>query len=106
MATTANTSPVKGPELIGEANSSSPTFWSMKRVVLGAVVLVAVATGLSWWLYARQFETTGDAQVDGHFAQLSARATGTLLYVNPLVENDRFVTAGTELVRLDPRDYQ
>jgi membrane fusion protein (multidrug efflux system) len=62
--------------------------------------------GLSWWLHARQFETTDDAQVDGHFAQLSVRVTGTVLYVNPLVENDRYVTAGTVLVRLDPRDYQ
>ena len=61
---------------------------------------------LSWWLFARQFETTDDAQVDGHFAQLSARVTGTVLYVNPMVENDRLLTAGTELVRLDPRDYQ
>jgi len=106
MATTANTSPVKRPEPIGEVDSSSPKSWNIKRIVLGAMVLVALATGLSWWLYARQFETTDDAQVDGHFAQLSARVTGTVLYVNPLVENDRFVSAGTELVRLDPRDYQ
>jgi membrane fusion protein (multidrug efflux system) len=106
MATAANTSPAKGPELIGEADSSSPKSWNIKQFVLGAAVLVAATTGLSWWLYARQFETTDDAQVDGHFAQLSSRVTGTVLYVNPLVENDRYVTAGTGLLRLDPRDYQ
>ena len=61
---------------------------------------------LSWWLYAGQFETTDDAQVDGHFAQLSTRVSGTVVYVNPQVENDHYVTAGTVLVRLDPRDYQ
>jgi membrane fusion protein (multidrug efflux system) len=44
--------------------------------------------------------------VDGHFAQLASRVSGTVLYVNPLVENDRYVSAGTVLVRLDPRDYQ
>jgi len=106
MATTANTSPVKSPELIGETDHSNPKRWSIRRLVLGAVIVVAAGTGLSLWLNARQFETTDDAQVDGHFAQLSARVTGTVLYVNPLVENDRYVTAGTELVRLDPRDYQ
>ena len=106
MATTANASPVKDPELIGETDMSSPKRWSTKGIILGVLILVAAGTGLSWWFYARQFETTDDAQVDGHFAQLSARVTGTVLYVNPLVENDRYVTAGTELVRLDPRDYQ
>ena len=106
MATTANASPAKGPELLEAASAPSPGFWSLKRIIVSAALLVAAATGLSWWLYARQFETTDDAQVDGHFAQLSARVTGTVQYVNPLVENDRYVTAGTLLVRLDPRDYQ
>src|SRR5262249_42300371 len=38
--------------------------------------------------------------------QLSTRITGTVTYVNPLVENDRFVPAGTLLLQLDPRDYE
>jgi membrane fusion protein (multidrug efflux system) len=29
-----------------------------------------------------------------------------VLYVNPQVENDHFITAGTVLARLDPRDYE
>ena len=29
-----------------------------------------------------------------------------MTYVNPLVENDRFVPAGTLLLELDPRDYE
>jgi len=106
MATAANTSPTNGPEPNGETDSSSSKHWNVKLIVLGAVILVAVSAGLSWWLYVRPFESTDDAQVDGHFAQLSTRVTGTVVYVNPQVENDRFVAAGTELVRLDPRDYQ
>src|SRR5579863_549657 len=106
MATTVNASPVKGPETIDETPPPGRIIWNRKRIILAAGILVAAATGLSWWLFARQFETTDDAQIDGHFAQLSARVTGTVLYVNPLVENDRYVSAGTELVRLDPRDYQ
>ena len=85
---------------------SRPRFWTAKHIVFAAALLVACVGGLSWWLYARQFETTDDAEVDGHFAQLSTRVSGTVLYVNPLVEDDRYVTAGTVLVRLDPRDYQ
>ena len=106
MATTVNASPVKGAETINETPSPGRILWNRKRIILAAGILAATATALSWWLFARQFETTDDAQVDGHFAQLSARVTGTVLYVNPLVENDHYVSAGTELVRLDPRDYQ
>jgi membrane fusion protein (multidrug efflux system) len=106
MATAVNVAPAKGPELLDQSNHPSSRFWSIKRIILAAALLVAAAGGLSWWLHTRQFETTDDAQVDGHFAQLSTRVSGTVLYVNPQVENDRYVTAGTVLARLDPRDYQ
>jgi membrane fusion protein, multidrug efflux system len=106
MATTLNASPVKGPESISEASVPTEKPRSLKWIILATGVLALTAAGLSWWLFASRFETTDDAQVDGHFAQLSARVTGTVLFVNPLVENDRYVTAGTELVRLDPRDYE
>lgn len=106
MATAVNVAPQKGPELLDKSDVSSKGFWSTKRIILAAALLVASASGLSYWLYARQFETTDDAQVDGHFAQLSTRVSGTVLYVNPQVENDHYVTAGTVLARLDPRDYE
>jgi membrane fusion protein, multidrug efflux system len=77
-----------------------------KKVLAIALAGVGVLGSLGYWLYARNYESTDDAQVDGHFAQLSTRITGTVTYVNPLVENDRFVTAGTLLLELDPRDYE
>jgi membrane fusion protein (multidrug efflux system) len=76
-----------------------------KLFVVGLAVLVLAAVAL-YWLDARHFETTDDAQVDGHFAQVSTRISGTVTYVNPLVENDRFVQAGTLIMALDPRDYE
>ena len=106
MATAVNVAPAKGPELLDQSDFPSRRFWGIKRVILAAALLVAVASGLSYWLYARQFEITDDAQVDGHFAQLSTRVSGTVLYVNPQVENDHYVKAGTVLARLDPRDYE
>ncbi len=77
-----------------------------KRLIAMGLVLLAAVGGLLYWLHARHFETTDDAQVDGHFAVLSTRITGTVTYVNPLVENDRTVTAGTLLLELDPRDSE
>jgi membrane fusion protein (multidrug efflux system) len=106
MATAANASPINRPEAGDEAQIPANKVWSRKWILLAVALVIAGATGLSWWLYAGHFETTDDAQVDGHFAQLSSRVSGTVLYVNPLVENDRYVSAGTVLVRLDPRDYQ
>ncbi|MBV8451931.1 MAG: HlyD family secretion protein, partial [Deltaproteobacteria bacterium] len=77
-----------------------------KKVLAIALAAVGLLGALGYWLYVRHYESTDDAQVDGHFAQLSTRITGTVTYVNPLVENDRFVTAGTLLLELDPRDYE
>ena len=70
-----------------------------------AVALIAIAAS-SWWLHARRFESTDDAQIDGHINVVSSRITGTVLYVNPRVENNQHVEAGTLLLELDPSDYQ
>jgi membrane fusion protein, multidrug efflux system len=77
-----------------------------KRVLAIALAAAGLIGSVGYWSHARHFESTDDAQVDGHFAQLSTRITGTVTYVNPLVENDRFVPAGTLLLELDPRDYE
>jgi membrane fusion protein (multidrug efflux system) len=75
---------------------------------LGIVVLPALlaVAALGWWLHARNFETTDDAQIDGHFDAISTRVSGTVIAINPQVENDRSVTAGMLLMELDPRDYE
>src|SRR6516162_9411523 len=62
-----------------------------------AVALVAITASL-WWLHARHFETTDDAQVDGHIDVVSSRIAGTVAYVNPRVENNQYIEAGTLLV--------
>jgi membrane fusion protein (multidrug efflux system) len=72
-------------------------------ILLSALLLVAA---LGWWLHARNFESTDDAQIDGHFDAISTRISGTVIAINPQVENDRFVTAGMLLMELDPRDYE
>jgi membrane fusion protein, multidrug efflux system len=69
--------------------------------------MTGIAAGASaLWLESRGFETTDDAQVEGHLDSVSSRITGTVAYINPKAENNQFVKAGTLLVELDPRDYE
>jgi len=90
-----------------ETQDKTPTrTTALKRLLILVLVAVGLVGGLAYWLHARHYEFTDDAQIDGHFAQLSTRITGTVTYVNPLVENDRHVPAGTLLLELDPRDYE
>jgi membrane fusion protein, multidrug efflux system len=37
----------------------------LSRLVLLSVLLIAAAGALSWWLYARNYESTDDAQIEG-----------------------------------------
>src|ERR1700692_4455300 len=71
-------------------------------LILGAIVLVAVAIGL--FLYYRNRESTDDAQVDGHITPIAAKISGRVQEV--LVNDNEAVKAGQVLVRIDPRDYQ
>jgi len=74
---------------------------------LALFAMLAIAAGATaLWLQSRGFETTDDAQVDGHFDSLSSRISGTVIYVNPKAENNQFVEAKTLLVELDPSDYE
>jgi len=73
------------------------------RALIGIVVIIAAAIG--GWLYATAGrETTDDAQVDAHVAQISARVGGTVLRV--LVKDNQAVEADSTLVEIDSRDYQ
>jgi len=71
------------------------------------VLLAAIAGGVFAWLrYTGHYESTDDAQIDGHINVVSARITGTVLNINPKVENNEYVEAGTLLLELDQNDYQ
>ncbi|HLJ90019.1 MAG TPA: HlyD family secretion protein [Candidatus Angelobacter sp.] len=85
---------------------AAPVSRKMPRwVLLSVVALVVMATG-AWWLAGRNYESTDDAQVEGRLDLVSSRISGTVSYINPRVENNQFVEAGTLLMELDPRDYQ
>lgn len=68
------------------------------------ILLVIGVGGLLYWLHARDFETTDDAQVDGHLIPVTSRIDGTVTHV--YVEDNQVVKTGEALVDLDPRDLQ
>jgi len=55
------------------------------------------------WKYFSAYESTDDAEVDGHISAISARINGYVLDVP--VDDERYVKAGDVLVRIDPKDY-
>ena len=77
----------------------------LKRILIGIVIgVVVLIAGIAWWLHSRTYESTDDAQIDGHLNPIASRVAGTVKAV--YVENDQPVKAGMALVDLDPRDYE
>jgi len=77
-----------------------------RRLILAVALVVLIAVGTGGWFYFASYETTDDAQVDGHLHPVSARINGTIIRVNPEVENNHYVTAGTVLAEIDPADFE
>jgi len=67
------------------------------------VVLPLLVGGYFLWKYLGTYETTDDAQIDGHIHAISARISGHVSQV-PVVDQ-QMVKAGDVLVAIDPRDY-
>jgi len=74
------------------------------RVALIIGVIVLIVVGFFLWRYFTSYESTDDAQVDGHLNSISPRVAGHV--VKLLVTDNQYVDAGTPLVQIDPRDYQ
>ncbi len=89
-----------------EPQTSVPQKRSWFRWVVLLILVLLAAGGVRWYLNSQGFEETDDAQIEGHLDSISARISGTVSYINPQVENNKFVKAGTLLLELDPNDYQ
>ena len=77
----------------------------ISRWILLFAATIAVAGASLWWVHSRDYESTDDAQIEGHLDLVSSRISGTVVYINPRVENNQLVEAGVLLMELDPRDY-
>ena len=64
----------------------------------------AAGGGIFVYRYVTSYESTDDAQVDGHINSISTRISGHVIKLN--VQDNQYVEAGTVLVEIDPADYQ
>jgi membrane fusion protein (multidrug efflux system) len=82
------------------SRTSSPGF----RIAIVIAVLVLLVVGFFIYRYVTSYESTDDAQVDGHINSISTRISGHVVKLNVL--DNQYVQAGTVLVEIDPADYQ
>ena len=82
------------------SRTQSPGF----RIAVVIALIVLLVVGFFAYRYFTSYESTDDAQVDGHINSVSARISGHVIKLN--VQDNQFVQAGTVLVEIDPADYQ
>jgi membrane fusion protein (multidrug efflux system) len=82
------------------SRTSSPGF----RIAIGAAAVVLLVAGFFVVRYVTSYESTDDAQVDGHINSISTRISGHVVKLNVL--DNQYVQAGTVLVEIDAADYQ
>jgi membrane fusion protein, multidrug efflux system len=83
-----------------EFRSRNPRF----RMFLIIGIVVLLVAGFFLWRYFNSYESTDDAQIDGHLNPVSARVSGHVEKL--LVTDNQYVQAGQALVQIDPSDYQ
>lgn len=75
------------------------------RILVPVLIVVAVGiAGYYVWKHFNTFESTDDAQIDGHVNAISTRIGGNVVEV--LATDEKYVKAGDVLVRIDPKDYE
>ncbi|HEY0465239.1 MAG TPA: biotin/lipoyl-binding protein, partial [Polyangiaceae bacterium] len=82
--------------------AAAPVKRSRAKIVLPALVGLAAVVGGAVYLHGKGKETTDDAFVESHVANVAPRVQGQVLHV--LVHDNQAVNAGDVLVELDDRD--
>ena len=103
------TSPARRVEPAGISNAPNDTGSNAegrRKTFLFAVIIAGIILlgALGFYFYSRAYESTDDAEVDGHLNGISARIDGDVKAVS--VEENQSVKAGDLLVEFDPRDYE
>ncbi len=80
--------------------TASPGF----RIGIIIAVVVLLVAGFFVYRYVSSYESTDDAEVDGHINSISPRVSGHVIKLN--IRDNQYVEAGTVLVEIDPADYQ
>jgi len=106
--------PKPQPQASAPQSPSNSEFFSERRDAIlnhphtkGWVILTSLAILIAvffLWRYLASYESTDDAQIDGHVNSVSARVGGHVVKLN--VEDNQYVEKGTVLVEIDPADYE
>ena len=76
-----------------------------RNIILGIVAFaVLLLGGVAWWLYSDTYESTDDAQVDGHLNPIATRVDGTIRAI--YVEDNQTVHVGQPILDLDTKDSE
>lgn len=67
-----------------------------------AFILIALLCIIYWWFVARFYEETDNAYVNGNIVPITSQVNGTIIAVK--ADDTQFVSAGQELIQLDPID--
>lgn len=89
------------------ATQQAPPNPAKKRrtlIIASMVLLLVIAGAVAFYLHSLTYESTDDAQIDGHLNPIASRVAGTVRSV--YVENNQRVEAGKLLVELDPSDLE
>lgn len=96
------------PDVARGASTAAETRAGTSRrrpfLILAIVLLSLLAGGTLYWLHARKFATTSDAQIDGAIHTIAPRIAGRVAAV--LIHDNEHVARGQLLVRLDPATEQ
>src|SRR5215471_19985923 len=68
------------------------------------VLLIFIVGGYAAWEYFAKWESTDDAQVDGHIHPVNAKVGGIVVSVK--VEDNQHVEEGAVVAQIDSRDYE
>ncbi|MBW4056172.1 MAG: HlyD family secretion protein [Proteobacteria bacterium] len=75
-----------------------------KRVIVVVVITLLAVGAVFYWWHSTFWESTDDAQIDGHINPVSARVRGHVARLD--FKDYQYVAAGSLLVEIDPTDYQ
>jgi len=94
---------------VGQARPDGPWLERLRArrrmvLILTALVIVAVAATVFWWVNSVAYESTDDAFIDARTVPVSAQISAAIVDV-PVTDN-QLVEAGAVLVRLDDRDFR
>jgi membrane fusion protein (multidrug efflux system) len=73
-------------------------------IVFLSILATLAVGGAIYYAYARQFEETDDAFIDGHIVPISPQVSARVAAIH--IDDNKAVKAGDLLVELDPTDYQ